>query len=77
MILREIRSYLSNNKEATLNEIAADLKTNKSVIEMAINHWIKKGKVKKNNLMQSCKGCTSSCGSCLSFYDTTTYKWIE
>ncbi len=77
MLLQDIKQYLFIKKQATLNEIASELKIDKGVIESAIEHWIRKKRVEKIIPESACKSCPSGCSSCSSIFQITLYRWIE
>jgi len=59
----EVKRYLSERKTAPLNDIALHFDSNPDAIRGILDHWIRKGKVKKLD-GQSCGGdcCGGDCG---------------
>ena len=73
MILSEIKSYLQTRKQATLTDIANHFDADPSAIEGMLEQWIRKGKIKKVPLTDS---CGSSCNKCDSG-ETAFYVWHD
>lgn len=74
MILQEIKTYLQNQNEATITELSKILPYDEALIEMALEQWIQKGKIKTVEPEESCgcSGCTSiSCSK-----EPPVYTWI-
>ena len=60
MLLRNIKKYLKAvNKPVTLEEITSYLKSDEQSVQLAISHWISKGKVKTLE-----PGCNLQCHGC-------------
>lgn len=72
MLLTDIRDYISKNKIADINELSAAVRTDKETVKGALDFWIAKGKVAKEEKKKGfCSGC-GSCGSC-----GEIYKWVN
>lgn len=73
MILSEIRDYVRERRQASLEEIALHVDSNPDAVRGMLERWIRKGRIRK-----TLKGpaCGSSCGSCSS-ESTEIYEWID
>ena len=60
MILLELRQYLVQYKRGTLTDMAHRFDLDPHALSMMLEHWIKKGKVRKvptDSLCGECSGC--------------------
>lgn len=73
MILRDIKNYLQQRKQASLTDIALHLDADPMAVEGMLEQWIRKGKVHRTTLTTS---CGSSCNQCDS-EETALYVWGE
>lgn len=76
MILKQIKNYLQDHKQATLSELSHSLAYEPAVIEMAVKQWIQKGKIciksPEKSSSCSCSGCTvHSCSK-----SSPVYSWL-
>lgn len=72
MILSDIKRYLMERQCATLSDIALHFDSEPDAVRGMLEHWVRKGKVRKSLVTAS---CGSSCDKC----DTATtelYEWI-
>ena len=70
MILGDIRDYLKQRKEASLDNIANHFDISRASAKMALDYWISKGII-----AHKIAGCSSSCSSCGS--SSETYSWAD
>jgi hypothetical protein len=73
MILKDIRHYLQQRGQATLGDIARHFDSEPSAVQGMLEHWIRKGKVRRSLATRS---CGSSCSKC----DPTAieiYQWLS
>jgi len=73
MILSDIRDYLKQRRQCTLNDIALHFDTDADAVRGMLAVWIKKGKVSRQNATAS---CGTSCQSC-DPATTEIYFWVE
>ncbi len=73
MILSDIRDYLKQRRQCTLNDIALHFDANADAVRGMLAVWIKKGKVERRNATAS---CGTSCQSC-DPATTELYFWVE
>ena len=72
MILKNIRLYLQQRRQATLGDIARHFDSEPGAVQGMLDQWIRKGKVRRSLATSSCH---SSCGKC----DPTAieiYEWL-
>ena len=72
MILREIKTYLITHQRATLNDLVNHFRSSPEMMQDMLNHWVRKGKVRKESLMPD---CGKSCGHC-NIPQIEVYEWI-
>ncbi len=71
MILGDIRNYLKQRNTVSLQDIAIHFDLSEESAALAVEYWIKKGKVRA--IAAACgASCGSSCGSA-----GDHYQWIE
>ncbi len=58
MILSDIKHYVQRHQYATLHDLALHFQSEPEAVRGMLEHWIRKGKVRKQNGSCSCKGCT-------------------
>lgn len=75
MLIKEIKNYLSNKRQADLGEILFHLDQDKEVVLHALHFLIKKGLVEEKLFQPACKGCYGGC-SCYD-KDGKIYKLIR
>lgn len=70
MILGDIREYLKQRDTASVSDVAAHFDVSQEAAELALNYWVKKGKVRAVSAAcgSSCDGCGSSSG---------VYQWTD
>jgi putative ferrous iron transport protein C len=72
MILSDIKRYLQERKQATLNDLALHFDTDPQAMRGMLAQWIHKGKVSKSELRA---GCKKGCASCGCDADIEIYRW--
>jgi putative ferrous iron transport protein C len=70
-MLMDIKGYLADRGPASLSEIAAKLSTDPDAIRPMLDHWMRKGKVRRSGTATRCHGCTSCAPA-----DVEFYEWI-
>ncbi len=79
MKLGEIRNYVKQHGNSNLIEVANHFDISKEAAKLALEYWIKKGKIKAagNSCQTSCKsGCSSGGSSCGTGQSSENYQWI-
>lgn len=71
MILSDIKRYLQERKQATLNDIALHLDVDPEAVRGMLDQWIRKGKVIRTEL----GACSNGCASCGCDADKEIYHW--
>ena len=72
MILSEIKRYVQERQTVTLDDLSAHFQTDREAMREMIEHWIRKGAVKKNMGAACCKRCTHCETPHLEIYEWTT-----
>ncbi|MGD9157113.1 MAG: FeoC-like transcriptional regulator [Desulfobacteraceae bacterium] len=73
MILTDIKQYLIDNRSASLADLSVRFHTGTDVMRGMLEHWIRKGKLRKLDNCFSCSGCCSFCKS----DHTELYEWTD
>jgi len=61
MILSEVRDYLQERGQASLQELALHFDSDPDALRGMLEHWIRKGRVTRH---QAAASCGSSCTQC-------------
>jgi len=72
MNLLDIKHYLSQVKISSLATLASYFKCERDVLRHMLEHWVRKGSVRKFTQTKACGGPCSTCGSC----STEIYEWL-
>lgn len=73
MKLGEIRNYIKKRGDAPLSDVAIHFDISKEAASLALDYWVKKGKVRVQGA-----ACGSSCGgSCGSGNADKSYLWVS
>lgn len=72
MSLLEIKNHLMQVKMASLAALSAYFKCEKELLRKMLEHWVRKGKVRKFEQASMCAGKCVQCGSCA----TEIYEWL-
>ena len=72
MSLLEIRDYLAQARMASLATLCSYFKCEAELLRQMLEHWVRKGKVRKFNREMACGGKCTQCGSCA----TEIYEWM-
>ena len=70
MKLGEIRNYIKRQGSSSLVDVATHFDISHEAAKLAIEYWIKKGKVEERGA-----ACGSSCGGCGSASES--YQWVN
>ena len=70
MKLGEIRNYIKKRGTSSLADVATHFDISQEAAKLAIEYWIKKGKVNAQGAV-----CGSSCGGCGSAGEN--YQWVN
>ena len=73
MILRDMKEYLKENKQASLKNIAHHFKSSPDATREMLEHWVRKGKVNHSNAKPS---CGESCSNC-DVLEEDIYTWND
>jgi hypothetical protein len=76
MIVKEIKTFLFNKKQASLDEILFHLNWDKEVVLHVLNFLIQRDLIKKELLRPLCKRCYGRC-NCNNKDRMIIYKIIE
>jgi len=74
MILTELKHYLSEKKRISLNELAYHFDTTPEAIRGMLEHWIRKGKIRRAEGVSACG--KSGCHCHLDPAILEIYEWI-
>lgn len=72
-MLLEIRHYLMQRQQASLQDLVLHFDTTPDAMRGMLDTWIKKGKVTKCDAI-ACGGCSSSC---VTARQDEAYEWSE
>ena len=72
MILSELKDYLAKTKVSSMFELQLHFNTDAEVLRDMLEHWIRKGKIKKTKRSVKCGSC-QQCNPLM----TELYEWIE
>ncbi len=67
-MLSDIRNYLSNRDAVSVRDLALHFDVSPAAMQGMLNHWIRKGRVKR---IFACGGC-NSCDN----QDSEIYTWV-
>ena len=72
--LLELKEYLQGRDIVSINDLSVHFKTTPDTLEPMLEHWIQKGKLRKETSGGSCGGkhSTCSCGDSEQIW----YQWI-
>ena len=73
MILAEIKKYLMLCQRATLSDIALHVEADVDAVRGMLEHWMRKGKVRKT---MAAAACGSGCCQC-DIATTEIYQWLD
>jgi len=68
MMLTEIRDYLRARGQASLRDMAIHFDTDEEALRGALEHWIRKGKVRRLPAGTTCSGCASCAPETIELY---------
>jgi hypothetical protein len=68
-MLIDIKSYLAGRGPASLSEIAVSLSADPEAIRPMLDHWMRKGRIRRLGTAARCHGCTSCALADLEFYE--------
>ena len=71
MILSDIRDYLTEKGEATLNDVALHFDISPDAARGMLEVWMRKGKVSRRSISASCGSSCSQCDPAA----TEVYAW--
>ena len=72
MILTDIRRYLEHRGQASLEDIARHLDADPEAVRGMMEHWMRKGRVRRHLAGAACGGCSQCEGSALE-----VYEWLD
>ena len=72
MVLTELKSYLMENRRATLIDLSHHFDVTPDAMKGMLEHWIRKGKVRHLEGSRCTKGCCQTDPAHLEIYE-----WIE
>ncbi len=70
--LLELKEYLRNRNIVSINDLSLHFKASREMLEPMLEHWIRKGKLRKETAESSCGSKTCSCGDS----EQVWYQWI-
>jgi len=68
--LRDLKSYLIEHQQVSLNDLSIHFKKPVELIQSMLQHWVQKGQVERIKIEACKKGC------CQSGQDMEIYRWI-
>ncbi len=72
-MLSDIRRFLSSKNDlVSLYELASHFDVEESIMSGMMNHWLRKGRVKKID-----SSCNKGCGGCDRATEGEWYQWIK
>mgnify|MGYP000143266632 CR=1 FL=1 len=69
MILTDIRRYLEQRGQASLGDISRHLEADPEAVRGMLEHWMRKGRVRRYPVGAACGGCGQCEGSGLEVYE--------
>ena len=72
MILNDIRRYLEQRGQASLGDIARHLDADPEAVRGMLEHWMRKGRVRRHLAGTACGGCSQCEGATLEIYE-----WLD
>nr|VFJ58191.1 MAG: FeoC like transcriptional regulator [Candidatus Kentron sp. FM]VFJ68068.1 MAG: FeoC like transcriptional regulator [Candidatus Kentron sp. FM]VFK13860.1 MAG: FeoC like transcriptional regulator [Candidatus Kentron sp. FM] len=72
-MLVEIRSYLSQRRRASLDDLANHFDMPPDAMRPMLEHWVRKGKAARHAVTD---GCSSGCGKCAESVGEI-YEWLD
>ena len=76
MILSELKSYLCEKKQASLRDLAAKFDTPEDALEGMLEHWERKGVIRRRGDSSCCNGaCGHKCSDCPA-QCSKIYEWV-
>ncbi len=73
--LLELKGYLKNRNIVSIHDLGLHFKVSAETLEPMLEHWIRKGKLRKETAESSCGGKHGNC-SCGENKDIW-YQWVE
>jgi len=72
VILADIRSYLARHGRVSLEDIANHFDMDAGALRGMLEHWIRKGKVRRYTVADACGvGCSRCASACSEIYEWT------
>ncbi|HHH45706.1 MAG TPA: sugar metabolism transcriptional regulator [Thiotrichales bacterium] len=68
MMLTEIRDYLRARGQASLRDMAIHFDTDEEALRGALDHWIRKGRVRRLPSGTTCSGCSTCAPETIELY---------
>ncbi|WP_083240255.1 FeoC-like transcriptional regulator [Methyloceanibacter methanicus] len=77
-MLLDLKNYLEAHNPASIGDLATHYSIEPDALRGMLDHWIRKGKVKRLELGCTCKSCSQggTCGSCCST-SFEIYQWLD
>jgi len=74
MSLLELKEYLQHGDIVSIHDLSIHFKASSETLEPMLEHWIRKGKLRKETAESSCGGkhASCSCGGSRGIW----YQWI-
>ena len=69
MILTRLRDYLKQRGQASLRDLATRFDTDEDTLRGLLEHWVRKGKVRRLPGGTPCSGCTSCAPETVELYE--------
>jgi hypothetical protein len=72
VILTDIRRYLEQRGQASLGDIARHLEADPEAVRGMLEHWMRRGRVRRHLAGTACGGCSQCEGDKLEIYE-----WVD
>ena len=76
VILSELKEYLKLNEQVSLRDVAVHFNLSETAAQAMLEHWERKGKLKKLDNASCANVCGHECSSC-PMQCSMIYRWTE
>lgn len=77
-LLLNVRAYVQERRSVSLTDIANKFETSPEALRGMLEHWIRKGVIRRQDFGDNCGGCKPSggCGTCSASAVFEFYDWV-